>query len=103
MLKDDEILCEALAGAEVMGAREIGIDTPAPYRRRGYGTITCSKLIQHCEQQGLKTYWNCNKENPASVALARKLGYQTEKEYRLLIWNMKTRERRGDEVGDLDL
>ena len=86
LMKDGEILCEALAGAEVLGIREIGIDTPEPYRQRGYATLTCARLIQYCEGHGLQTYWNCNKFNDGSVALARKLGYQTEKEYRLLIW-----------------
>jgi hypothetical protein len=86
LMEGNEILCEALAGAEIMGNREIGVDTPEPYRKRGYATIACARLIQFCEQQGLRTYWNCNKYNNASVALARKLGYQTEKEYRLLIW-----------------
>lgn len=89
LMKGDEVLCEAIAGAEIMGTREIGIDTPEPYRQRGFATLACAQLIQHCEQQGLQTYWNCNKYNEASVALARKLGYQTEKEYRLLIWKKK--------------
>jgi len=86
LMEDDEILCEALASPAVMGTREIGIDTLEPYRQRGYATITCAKLVQSCEQQGFQTYWNCNKFNAASVALARKLGYQAEREYRLLIW-----------------
>jgi hypothetical protein len=90
LMKGDEILSEALAGAAVMGTREIGIDTPEPYRQRGYATITCAKLIQYCEQQGMQTYWNCNKNNAASIALAHKLGYQTEREYKLLIWDKKT-------------
>jgi RimJ/RimL family protein N-acetyltransferase len=90
LMKGDEILSEALAGAEAMGTREIGIDTPEPHRQRGYATITCARLIQHCEHLGLQTYWNCNKENLASVALARKLGYQTEREYKLLMWNKAT-------------
>ena len=89
LMKGDEVLCEALAGSEIMGIREIGVDTPEPHRQRGYATITCARLIQYCEQQGWQTYWNCNKFNPGSVALARKLGYQTEKEYRLLIWEKK--------------
>jgi RimJ/RimL family protein N-acetyltransferase len=87
LMQGDEICSEAFAGAEVIRHREIGVDTPKRYRQRGYATLTCAKLIQFCEQQGFKTYWNCNKFNAGSVALARKLGYQTEKEYRLLIWN----------------
>ena len=86
LIRNDEILCEAIAGAVVMGTREIGVDTSELHRQRGYATLTCAKLIQTCEAQGLQTYWNCNQENLASVALARKLGYQTERGYKLLMW-----------------
>lgn len=89
LMRNDEILCEALAGPVVQGTREIGVDTPESHRRSGYASITCAKLIQTCEQQGLQTYWNCNKANRASVKLARKLGYQTEKEYKLVAWYQK--------------
>jgi RimJ/RimL family protein N-acetyltransferase len=57
--------------------------------QKGYATITCAHLIQEMEQQGYLTYWNCAKDNQASIALARKLGYQTEKVYRLLAWFRK--------------
>jgi RimJ/RimL family protein N-acetyltransferase len=87
LMREDQILCEAIAGAEVLGTREIGVDTPEPYRQRGYATITCAKLIQTCEEQGIQSYWNCNRHNLASVALARKLGYQTEQAYKLFIWD----------------
>jgi RimJ/RimL family protein N-acetyltransferase len=39
------------------------------------------------ELLGYQTYWNCAKGNVASATLARKLGYHTEKEYRLLAWS----------------
>ena len=89
LMKADEILCEALAGPMVLGTREMGVDTPESYRQRGYATITCAKLIDTCEQQGLQTYWNCNKTNTASMKLARNLGYQTQKEYKLVAWYQK--------------
>jgi RimJ/RimL family protein N-acetyltransferase len=89
LMDGEAILCEALAGAKVMGVREIGIDTRESYRQLGYATLTSAKLIQSCEASGVRTYWNCNKYNAGSAALARKLGYQTEKEYRLLIWNQR--------------
>jgi hypothetical protein len=89
LMKSDEILCEALAGLVILGTREMGVDTPESYRRRGYASITCAKLIQTCEQQGLQTYWNCNRANTGSLKLAHKLGYQTEKEYKLVAWYQK--------------
>ncbi len=89
LMKEAEILCEALAGPVILGTREIGVDTLEKHRQRGYAAITCAKLIDACEQQGLQTYWNCNQKNIPSMKLARKLGYQTENEYKLVAWHQK--------------
>jgi GNAT superfamily N-acetyltransferase len=86
LMRDDEILCEALAGPMIRGIREIGVVTYEGHRRKGYGTVTCAYLVQACENTGLQTYWNCNKSNTASAALARSLGYRVEKEYELKAW-----------------
>ncbi|MFL5804101.1 MAG: GNAT family N-acetyltransferase [Roseiflexaceae bacterium] len=59
------------------------------YRGHGYATITCARLIQACEEQGYETWWDCAKQNVASTALARKLGYQNEREYRVLAWRKR--------------
>jgi GNAT superfamily N-acetyltransferase len=86
LMHDDDILCEAYAGPLVMGVRELGVITHEQYRGRGLATITCAHLIYVCEQSGERTYWNCAAMNVASAAVARKLGYQTEKEYQLRAW-----------------
>jgi RimJ/RimL family protein N-acetyltransferase len=65
---------------------EMGVTTRAQYQRRGYATLTCAHLIRACEERGYRTYWNCAKQNLASAAVARKLGYRREKVYRLLAW-----------------
>lgn len=81
-----KLLCEAFAGPVALGLIEVGVDTREDYRQRGYGTITCAALIEQCERQGYPTYWNCNKRNEASLALAKRLGYREGREYRLLGW-----------------
>ena len=81
-----KLLCEAFAGPVGLGLIEIGVDTREDYRRRGYGTITCAALIEQCERQGYPTYWNCDKQNQASLALAHRLGFRDGREYRLLGW-----------------
>lgn len=86
LLAGAEVVCEAFAGPAVKGMREMGVATHTAHRRRGLATITCAHLIQACEQIGQQTWWNCAKQNAASVALARKLGYRTEREYRVLAW-----------------
>jgi GNAT superfamily N-acetyltransferase len=84
-----ELLCEAFAGPAALGSIEIGTETHPDHRRKGYAMLTCAHLIHEMEQQGYRTYWNCAKQNQASIALARKLGYGKEKEYRLLAWLKK--------------
>jgi RimJ/RimL family protein N-acetyltransferase len=87
LMAGDEIICEAYAGKAINGTRELGATTKEQYRGRGYATITCAHLIHACELAGARTYWNCATTNLASVAIARKLGYQTEKEFQWWAWS----------------
>jgi RimJ/RimL family protein N-acetyltransferase len=48
--------------------------------------MTSARLIQEIEAMGGQTYWNCARQNVASAAVARKLGYRIEKEYRCMVW-----------------
>jgi GNAT superfamily N-acetyltransferase len=86
LLVNDEVACEALSGPAIGNIIEVGMTTREAYRRRGYATTTCAHLIQACEARGCQTYWNTNGTNLPSVAIARKLGYKTAKEYQLLAW-----------------
>jgi hypothetical protein len=86
LMRGDEILCEAFAGISADGLIEMGVDTHEKHRKAGYATITCAALIDACEKRGYQTYWNCNEQNLASIALAHKLGYTPMKKYRLLAW-----------------
>ena len=86
LIRQGELLCEAFAGPKASGVVEIGVECHPQHYRKGYATLTCSHLIQAMEQQGYTTYWNCARENQASIALAGKLGYQKVKEYPLKAW-----------------
>ena len=88
LMRGDTILCDAFAGPTALGMIELGVTTQERYRERGYATITCAHLVHLCEQMGYATYWNCARHNKASAAVARKLGYRMEKEYRLWAWEM---------------
>jgi RimJ/RimL family protein N-acetyltransferase len=90
LMRDHEILCEAATGPAAQGKIEVGVTTHEAYRGRGYATITCARLIQACEELDYATWWDCAKQNLASVALARKLGYRTEREYRVLVWSQRS-------------
>ena len=87
LVKDQQLLSEAFAAASSLGMIEIGTETGEGFRRRGYATICCAHLIRACEARGYKTYWNCAKDNPASAALARSMGYKTEMEFRYVVYD----------------
>ncbi len=86
LLYHGETVCEAYADMDIMGVRELGVTTQKQYRGQGFATSTCAHLIAACEEHGSHTYWDCAKLNGASAAVARKLGFRNEREYKLLAW-----------------
>lgn len=87
LIRGDEILSEASAGAGIGGLREPGVVTHEAHRGNGYGTIVSARLVYEIEKLGDRTFWSCDSENHASVAIARKLGYRVEKRFRVLAWD----------------
>ena len=86
LLKDGEMMSEASADPPANGVMEIGTGTHKAHRQKGYATWICAYTIQACEHMGRVTHWNCARQNLASAALARKMGYRIEKEFRLWVW-----------------
>lgn len=91
ILHHSETICEAYADIDICGTREVGIFTQKPYWGQGLATVACAHLIRLCEEAGSHTYWDCVRLNARSRALARKLGFQNERAYKLLAW-FKPRE-----------
>lgn len=58
---------------------EIEIDTKKEYRRRGLASVCGAKLILKCLNKGLYPSWDA--QNLWSLSLAKKLGYNFDKEY----------------------
>lgn len=86
ILHEGRVVCEASTGAPAHGRIEIGVNTVEAHRRRGLAALACAHLIEACETKGYATWWDCAKQNVASTNLARKLGYQNEREYRYVWW-----------------
>lgn len=91
ILRGGETVCEAYAdmvvqGTAVQGTRELGVSTRPAYRGQGFATLACAHLIHLCEEAGASTYWDCVRLNAGSRALARKLGFGSQREYRRLAW-----------------
>ncbi len=81
LMRGDEIIVEAYASALGSTYAEIGAITHQPYRGKGYAPITVAFLIELLEQNGYHAYWSCDLDNPASIRVAHKLGFQVECPY----------------------
>jgi GNAT superfamily N-acetyltransferase len=78
------VVSEAVAGPLSRGVAELGVGTGAAYRRQGFATAAAARTIQECEAMGYQAFWNASQQNAASIALARRLGFQTERSFKVL-------------------
>lgn len=88
LVRADEILAEVYLTPAVQGVREIGVRTQEAYRGQGYGIVLSAYGIKVCERLGDRVYWNTAQQNLASIAIARKLGFQRERVYPVRIWRI---------------
>jgi len=87
------LACEAHAFFWGGALVEIGVITAPEYRGRRYAAHTAAHLIAACEDLGYTTYWGCDVSNPASVSVARQLGYGRPQPYALVSYPAKSPER----------
>lgn len=56
---------------------ELGIETAAPFRRRGLAGVMATAVIRHALQQGIYDIgWVCASDNLPSIKTAQKLGFR---------------------------
>ena len=55
--------------------QEIGINTLAEYRGKGYAKMACTALIKHLVDNNICPMWSTSKDNIASTKLANSLGF----------------------------
>lgn len=79
VFRDGALVSGASAYARYRDGIEIEIDTKEAYRRKGLALICGAKLVLECLDRGLYPSWDAH--NPASVALAEKLGYRFDHAY----------------------
>lgn len=87
VLKDGDLVAGASSYTRYRDGIEIEIDTEMSHRRQGLAFACGAKLILECQNRGLYPSWDA--QNLASVALAEKLGYHFDYEYRAyeVIWD----------------
>lgn len=85
VLKGESLVAGASSYARYREGIEIEIDTKEEFRRNGLAYACAAKLILECLDRGLYPSWDA--QNHASVALAEKLGYHFDHEYKAFeIW-----------------
>jgi RimJ/RimL family protein N-acetyltransferase len=70
-----ELSCTAFSAFIDNGQLELGIETAAQFRGKGFAMHTCATLIDYCLENGYDPVWSCRFENTGSYLLAQKLGF----------------------------
>jgi RimJ/RimL family protein N-acetyltransferase len=84
--KDGEPIAWTYAPCLGRSAREIGVETAEAHRGKGYATFIAAHAVKECQQRGHRAIWSCETDNPASAAIARKLGFDGERTYRVFAY-----------------
>ncbi len=90
LMRGEEIIVEAYASALGDPFAEIGAITHEAQRGKGYAPIALAYLIQMLEERGYHAYWSCDRDNPASASVARKLGFKIERAYEIFEYEAKS-------------
>jgi RimJ/RimL family protein N-acetyltransferase len=86
LMKDDEIVSECSSIYVGGGEAEIDIHTNEKYQGRGYAQLVASVFIENCQKQGLRPNWACWPERQASLAMAKKLGFEEKPDIPAHLW-----------------
>jgi len=72
---DDRPVSFCYSGWETESHWDVSIDTLESYRRRGFAAAACICLLRHYARLGKTAVWGALDSNPASSALAYRLGF----------------------------
>jgi hypothetical protein len=77
----EEIVCWCTAEYVSEGKCGIGIETVRQYQGRGLATLAASAFVEHAVARQITPHWDAWKDNLASLAVARKSGFEELLEY----------------------
>jgi len=86
LVNGEEIVSECSSIFVGNGEAEIDIHTAEAYQGRGYALLVASALIDECQERGLRPNWACWPERQASLALAKKLGFEEKPDVPAHLW-----------------
>lgn len=74
---DGKIASTAFSAFVIGRQLELGIESDAAARGKGFATLTCMALIDYCLENGYEPVWACRLQNTNSMRLATKLGFES--------------------------
>ncbi|MFP3897146.1 MAG: GNAT family N-acetyltransferase, partial [Anaerolineales bacterium] len=81
---DEAVICWCTAEYVSCRTCGVGIEVTRGYRNRGVGTATATRFVQEALRRGIMPHWECDAENPASMRVAKKVGFEKLEE--TLLW-----------------
>ncbi len=82
MLHDNLIVSDCAADNVSAGRCEVGVHTAESYRRRGLAILTVAAAVDWALAHGFdRVGWHCLRDNVASSATARKVGFRKVQDY----------------------
>jgi RimJ/RimL family protein N-acetyltransferase len=78
-LVDGKMVSAAALVAQHDGLAELTVYCDPRFRQRGIAQSTCANLLEACQKDGQKVYWEA--ANQSSCGLARKLGFTSARSY----------------------
>jgi ribosomal protein S18 acetylase RimI-like enzyme len=85
LLKEGVVACGVISGRVVAightsaisgGYADIGVHTASDWRCRGFATACASMVASRVQAMGLIPVWSTSEDNPASIKIAEKLGFE---------------------------
>ncbi len=75
LLDGDQIVSTTFTSFVGDGKLELGVETAAAFRQKGYSVYAASALVAYCLEHGYEPVWACRLENVGSSRLAERLGF----------------------------
>jgi hypothetical protein len=76
LTKGNIVLATCFSAFKIGDNFEIGIETSAGHRQKGYAEIVAAAMIDYCLENNFEPVWGCRTENTGSYILAHKLGFE---------------------------
>lgn len=84
VIEDNAIVHWCLAVFAAERKLEFALMTVAGYEGKGYAKVGASACMEEALTAGKQPLWNCDKDNAASIAVAKSLGFEQQLDYEVL-------------------